>query len=87
MDDKEKIQSFGDMVNATEKLSRPWQEQSKRMTWALILTNLFWALVLVVFIAFAYLTPETTYQEQDFTNNTQYQQSGYPASFDGANGD
>lgn len=87
MDDKEKIQSFGDMVDATETLSKPWQEQSKRLTWALVLTNLFWALVLVVFIAFAYLTPETTYQEQDFNENTQVQQSGYPASFGDAQGE
>lgn len=87
MDDKEKIQSFGDMVDATEKLSKPWQESSKRLTIALILTNLFWALVLAAFIAFAYLTPETTYQEQDFDQNTQVQQSGYPASFGDTQGD
>ena len=32
MDDKEKIQSFGDMIQATEKLTKPWR-------YALIITN------------------------------------------------
>lgn len=87
MDEKETIRNFGDMVSATQQLSHPWQEHTKRLTVALILTNLFWAIVLTFFIAFAYLTPETTYQEQDFDQNTQIQQSGYPASFGGAEGD
>lgn len=30
MTDNEKIQSFADMVEATEKLSNPWQEECKR---------------------------------------------------------
>ena len=33
MDDKEKIQSFGDMVEATERLTKPWRI-------ALLVTNL-----------------------------------------------
>lgn len=58
MNDTEKVQSFGDMVNATEKLTKPWR-------FALIITNLLWAVVFALFIAFAYLTPDTTYQYQD----------------------
>lgn len=58
MNDSEKIQSFGDMVNATEKLTKPWRL-------ALIVTNVLWALVFSAFILLAYLTPDTTYQYQD----------------------
>ncbi len=58
MDDKEKILNFGDMVNAADKLAAPWRK-------ALIITNVLWAIVLTVFIAFAYLAPETTYQHQN----------------------
>lgn len=32
MNDSEKIQSFSDLVNAAERLTRPWR-------WALIITN------------------------------------------------
>lgn len=76
MDDKEKVQSFGDMVQATEKLTKPWR-------FALILTNLFWAIVLFAFIAFAYLTPETTYQSQDFVGQSQVQSAGSEVVTDG----
>lgn len=58
MNDTEKVHSFGDMVNATEKLTKPWR-------WALVITNLLWAIVFALFIAFAYLSPDTTYQYQD----------------------
>lgn len=58
MNDTEKVQSFNDMVNATEKLTKPWR-------WALIITNFLWAVVFIAFILLAYLTPDTTYQYQD----------------------
>lgn len=66
MDDKEKIQSFGDMVDAAENLTRPWRR-------ALALTNILWAAVMAAFILLAYLTPAEieTNQNQDFTNQTQ----------------
>ena len=69
MDDKEKIQSFGDMVQATEKLTKPWR-------WALIITNILWALVFLAFILLAYLTPDTSYQMQDFEGQSQVQTTG-----------
>lgn len=69
MDDKEKIQSFGDMVNATEKLTKPWR-------FALLVTNALWAIALIAFIMLAYLTPDTSYQYQDFDGTTQYQTTG-----------
>lgn len=58
MNDSEKIKCFGDMVSATEKLTKPWR-------WALVITNLLWAIVFTAFILLAYLTPDTTYQYQD----------------------
>lgn len=76
MEDKEKIQNFGDMVNGVDKLTKPWRI-------ALVLTNLFWAVVLFAFIAFAYLTPETTYQSQDFTGQSQMQSTGSEVVTDG----
>lgn len=69
MDDKEKIQSFGDMVDATEKLTKPWRI-------ALFITNILWALVFLAFILLAYLTPDTSYQMQDFEGQSQVQSTG-----------
>ena len=69
MDDKEKIQNFGDMVSATEKLTKPWR-------WALIITNALWAIVFMAFILLAYLTPDTSYQAQDFSAQSQTQSVG-----------
>jgi len=76
MDDKEKIQSFGDMVDATERMSSPWRETVFKLIKALVLTNLFWALVLAAFIWFAYMAPDTTYQTQEFEGHQQVQSSG-----------
>ncbi len=73
MTDNEKIQSFGDMVDATEKMSAPWRETVNKLIKALIFTNLFWALVLGAFIAFAYLTPTEFEQGQQFDEHTQSQ--------------
>lgn len=64
MTDTEKVMSFGDMVNAAERLTKPWRV-------ALIVTNILWAIVLSLFIAFAYLVPDTTYQYQDGQQQTQ----------------
>lgn len=70
---KETIQNFGDMVNATEQLSKPWQEASKRSFIALLVTNAFWALIVAMLIWFAYMTPIDAQQEQDFAGQTQNQ--------------
>lgn len=64
MSDAEKIQSFGDMVEATERLTKPWRL-------AMVITNVLWAFVLSAFILLAYLTPDTTYQYQDGNHQTQ----------------
>lgn len=69
MDDREKIQSFGDMVDATERLTKPWKI-------ALLITNLLWALVFTAFILLAYLTPDTTYQYQEVEGQAQVQSTG-----------
>lgn len=69
MTDTEKIQSFGDMVNATEKLTEPWRL-------ALIITNCLWAVVFMAFILLAYLTPDTTYQYQEVDGQPQIQSTG-----------
>ena len=59
MNDKEKIENFGDMVDATEKMSAPWRET-----------------VFKIFIWFAYMAPDTTYQTQEFDGHQQVQSSG-----------
>lgn len=74
--DMETIKNFSDMVNATEKLSKPWREIAFKLIKALILTNLFWAVVLAAFIWFAYMAPDTTYQQQAFEGHEQVQSSG-----------
>lgn len=76
MTDNEKIKSFGDMVDATEKMAAPWRKANLVLTIALIITNLFWAIALCVFIWFAYMAPDTTYQTQEFEGHQQVQSSG-----------
>ena len=64
------------MVEATDKMSTPWRETVFKLVRALILTNLFWAVVLSAFIWFAYMAPDTTYQTQEFEGHQQMQSSG-----------
>lgn len=64
------------MVEATDKMSAPWRETVFKLVRALILTNLFWAVVLSAFIWFAYMAPDTTYQTQEFEGHQQMQSSG-----------
>lgn len=68
MDDQEKIQSFGDMVEATEKLTKPWRL-------ALLVTNVLWAFIVGMLVWFAYMTPIDVDQSQDFTEQVQTQTS------------
>lgn len=77
MDNQEKIQNFGDMVEATQKLTKPWRV-------ALALTNVLWAVVFAAFILLAYLTPDTSYQYQDFEAQSQIQTTGTETVTDGA---
>lgn len=73
MSENEKIQNFVDMVNATERLAKPWRI-------ALIVTNLLWAVVMLSFILLAYMTPDTSYQYQDFESSSQIQSTGTDTS-------
>lgn len=43
---------------------------------SLLVTNLLWALVFAAFILLAYLTPDTSYQYQDFEGQAQVQSAG-----------
>lgn len=76
MDNRETIQSFGDMVEATEKMASPWRDTVWKLIKALIFTNLFWAIVLGLFIWLAYFSPETSVQYQDFNGEYQAQSTG-----------
>ena len=79
MNDNEKIQSFGDMVEATEKLSSPWRKANFVQMVVLILTNLFWAIIVALLVHYAYMAPVEVYQGQDFSEQSQTQDysSGY----------
>lgn len=62
-------QNFKEWIDGAILLVRPWKL-------ALILTNLFWAIVLAAFIFLAYMTPDTSYQYQDFQSSVQTQADG-----------
>ena len=66
MTDKEAIQNFGDMVEASRKLNKPW-------IIALIVTNALWAAVTFSLIWFAYMAPIDMNQNQDMENSVQSQ--------------
>ncbi len=80
MTDNEKIQSFGDMVDAVEKLTKPIQDENirlhdqidkmhRQMWWERIV----FGVLLLAFIAFAYLTPVEMDQGQNLPDGTQTQ--------------
>ena len=50
MDDKEVVQNFGDLVDATDKMSTPWREISFKLIKALVITNLFWAIIVGILL-------------------------------------
>lgn len=70
---KEMMENFGDMVNATERMSAPWKETAWKLLKALVLTNLFWAVIVAMLVWFAYMTPIESSQEQELTEGTQQQ--------------
>ncbi len=72
-DSKETIQNFGDMVNATEKMSAPWRETVWKLVKALIITNALWAVIVGMLVWFAYMTPVDVGQQQDFEQQIQSQ--------------
>lgn len=73
MDDHDKIQSFGDMVNATEKLTSPWRRAFGWTLIATVLTNLFWAVIVWFLVHYAYMNPIDVLQEQNFSGQEQTQ--------------
>ena len=75
MTEKETIQNFADMVEATRKLTKPW-------IIALIATNALWAIVTFALIWFAYMAPVDVdfEQAQDFSNQTQTQEYNHGAT-------
>lgn len=66
MDEKEKVETFGEMVTVTERLVKPWKI-------AMLLTNILWALIVAMLVWMAYMAPVTMEQTQDFTQQTQDQ--------------
>lgn len=92
MDNKEMIRNFGDMVEATERMSKPWQEelksQKKHSLILFIVTNVCWAIVFVFLIYNMYKPVETTTQyqleqTQDSDNLTQSQHYDYDSTTNG----
>lgn len=90
MTDNEKLQNFADVIDATEKLTKPIQEENERlhaqidkmhrqMWWE----RIAWAIVLLAFILLAYLSPVEMEQEQQFEEQTQNQ--SYSDGFTGGN--
>lgn len=80
MDDNEKIQSFGDLVDAVETLTKPIQEENIRLHEQLdkMHHQMWWerivlGVLLLAFIALAYLTPVQVEQGQQFDEHTQSQ--------------
>ena len=69
MEEKETIQNFADMVNATEKLTKPWKT-------ALLVSNVLWAVIVAMLVWFAYMTPIEVDQQQDFVEQNQTQSYG-----------
>lgn len=60
------IQNFGDMVEATDRLTRPWRK-------AFWLSNILWAIIVALLISYAYLIPSEMSQEQNLTAQHQAQ--------------
>lgn len=88
MTDNDKIQSFGDMVDAVEKLTKPIQDENERIHGQIdkMHRQMWWerivfGVLLLAFIAFAYLSPVEVEQGQQFDDGTQNQ--SYSEGFTG----
>ena len=66
MEENKDIGYFEKMIAGAERLIKSWKL-------ALILTNAFWAAVVIALLVFAYLVPHELEQKQDFPNQTQEQ--------------
>lgn len=89
MTDEDKIRSFGDMVDAVERLMKPIQEENLRLHEQLDKTHkdrqherkifgiaiAILGIALVAFMLLAYLTPVELDQEQHLPDNTTQSQS------------
>lgn len=90
MTDNEKIQSFGDMVDAVERLTKPIQDENERLHGQIdkMHRQMWWeriifGVIILVFIGLAYLTPVEMEQGQDFAGNTQSQSYSEGATLGG----
>lgn len=75
MTDNEKIQCFGDMVDAVEKLTKPIQEENERLHRQLFWQRIISAIILAFFIGLAYLSPVDVEQGLHLTDGTNQTQS------------
>lgn len=73
MENKETLQNFSDMVNASEKITKPWRTFCGFLLIALVLTNAIWGFVHWKQLQYAYMTPTEVSQEQMFDEHTQSQ--------------
>lgn len=88
MTDNEKIQSFGDMVDAVERLTRPVQEENERLHGQIdkMHRQMWWervvfGVLLLALILLAYLAPVDMEQGQDFESGHQSQSYSEGATF------
>lgn len=79
MNDTEKVMSFGEMVEATEKLSRPWKKAFIISNVAHVIVEIALCILLGMMIYMAYVSPVEYGQEQgqDFDASTQTQSTYY----------
>lgn len=73
MNDQEKIQSFGDMVDAVERLTKPIQEENERLHEHLWWERIILGGIILVLVPLAYLAPVEMEQGQQFDEGTQSQ--------------
>lgn len=80
MNNEEKIQSFGDMVDAVQKLTKPIEDENQRLHAQIdkMHKQMWWerivfGVILLAFILLAYLAPVEMEQGQDFGGQTQNQ--------------
>lgn len=80
MDDKEKVISFGDMAEASRKMTKPWIVFCGLLLAALVISNALWAFVHWKQLQYAYMTPEEIVQTQDLEGQTQEQRHSQGAA-------
>lgn len=81
MDDKEKIQNFGDMVDAVERLTKPRDEELDRLHRQMWWERIVLGAIIAILVFLAYLSPVDMEQNQDFGQNVQNQSYSEGATF------